>query len=351
MIPPRACFSLVLPLIRPFTTSSFVPLPVSSALPLHFTRLLLGYNTNYKTLQDKLLHTADSPDNSPNYPAELSEKPPIPLIFLHCLLGNSATFNNFHGHLHSALSKVKLAANCYFLDLRNHGKSPHSVNHDYNYLVADSARFIAEKINNSVPTNSHQSNGRNDSNFPIIIGHSQGGKTALAYSLLEKSHSLPPTRAIISLDASPASYSHTHSAIFSAMANINWAKVRGKNDVEGQLAAMNIEKNDRAFILSNLSYNPTENRFSWSCNTEILAQNEPKIHDFPFVREEAPLCYEKPVLFVGGSKSTRLTTPSYTQNIGKLYPRARIELVNSGHFVFLGEGRKVAEIMAEFMKL
>src|ERR1700744_875363 len=84
-----------------------------------------------------------------------------PLFILHGLFGSSDNWQT--------LGK-KFAENftVYFIDLRNHGRSPHSAEHSYTAMSEDLLELM------------------NDENLDkvILLGHSMGGKTAMQFAML-----------------------------------------------------------------------------------------------------------------------------------------------------------------------
>ena len=97
----------------------------------------------------------------------------------------------------------------------------------------------------------------------FVIGHSMGGKTGLQLALEQ-----PPSSfaGLVSLDASPVAYKHTHSGVFDAMKRVDFAKARSKSDVDAQLAAT-LPVSDRQFLLAN---NLSQPPFRWRANVDVL---------------------------------------------------------------------------------
>ena len=82
-----------------------------------------------------------------------------PLVILHGLFGSSDNWQT--------LGK-KLAENyhVFLVDLRNHGRSPHSEEHSYELMAKDVVEIIEERSLRHV----------------ILIGHSMGGKAAMVFA-------------------------------------------------------------------------------------------------------------------------------------------------------------------------
>ena len=102
-----------------------------------------------------------------------------PLVILHGLYGAS---DNWYS-IGRALSDTYTV---YLVDLRNHGLSPHSAVHTYTAMASDIAEFFA----------------RQNLAKAHFIGHSMGGKTALAFGLAHTDH----IGKMILVDISPCAY-------------------------------------------------------------------------------------------------------------------------------------------------
>src|SRR5438874_2386474 len=112
------------------------------------------------------------------------------LIILHGLFG---MLDNWH----SIATKLGEEFQVYTLDLRNHGKSPHSPEFNYRILADDLNDFFAE----------HHISKAN------AIGHSLGGKAAMqfAFQYPEKVGHL------IVVDIAPKAYEAKHDRIIDAL--------------------------------------------------------------------------------------------------------------------------------------
>src|SRR4051812_37863723 len=84
----------------------------------------------------------------------------VPVVILHGLLGSLDNWQTFARQLSSEF-KV------YTLDLRNHGKSPHSEEHGYSAMSEDLVEFFEE----------------HNIDKAHLIGHSMGGKAAMQFAI------------------------------------------------------------------------------------------------------------------------------------------------------------------------
>ncbi len=265
------------------------------------------------------------------------------IIFLHCLLGSGELFRSFRTHLHRSFLSRSLSVRAFFPDFRNHSNSPSNRSHDYFSLVKDIKRFCS----------------RHSLDSPILCGHSMGGKTALAFSLEFSSL----ISGLISLDASPADYSHSHSKIFEILSKINFNQPINQSQFDNYFASL--DRNDRAFLLQfSLRRFDDSSLLEWTHNFPTLINHERLVHQFPYrlsshstIRHHGEHSYKMvdkyfgPALFIGGSKSTRLTKPEYLEKISDFFPnQPKIEMVDSGHFVMNSAPTRCAELIAEFVE-
>ena len=142
------------------------------------------------------------------------------IIILHGFLGsldNWITFskkiseNNFEVHL---------------LDQRNHGKSFHSNEFNYELMVKDLHEYMSKFNINSVS----------------IIGHSMGGKTAMLFSLIYPDL----VEKLIVVDILPVSYNKSYDLIFDSLLSINLKQIKSRNEFN-----LHLKKyfDDHGFIL------------------------------------------------------------------------------------------------------
>ncbi len=121
-----------------------------------------------------------------------------PLIVIHGLFGSSDNWL-------SISKKLAEEYSVYLPDIRNHGQSPHSSEHNYDLMVEDLVEFIKE----------------HDIEKPILIGHSMGGKIAMNFAIdypnmIEK---------IIIVDIAPKMYQHEHKQYIEALLSIDLTQI------------------------------------------------------------------------------------------------------------------------------
>jgi pimeloyl-ACP methyl ester carboxylesterase len=195
------------------------------------------------------------------------------------------------------------------LDLRNHGDSPRDPVHDYPALAADLAETLAAEAPGGAD----------------LLGHSMGGKAAMALAL-----TAPETvRRLIVADIAPVAYDHAHGDYLAAMRGVDLARVARRSDAEPMLADAVPSPALRAFILQNLVIGEGPTR--WRPNLDALAAHMEAILGFP---ERLPHArFAGPTLFLHGALSDYVGAATHDA-IRARFPAARIEAIaGAGHWL------------------
>ncbi len=241
-----------------------------------------------------------------------------PLVILHGLFGlldNWQTLAKFWSQKYHV----------YLVDLRNHGRSPHSNDFNYDLMVADLAEFITE----------HQLQN------PIIMGHSMGGKVAMNFAL---THPEQVSKLIV-VDIAPRAYPVHHQDIIDGLNAIDISTMTSRNEAEAALMPYIPEAETRLFLLKNL-YRREDNSFGWRMN---LAAIEACIEEVG--RETtADTPFNKPTLFIKGEKS-RYIQEKDIPAIQRLFPQVQLETIaNAGHWVHAEAPEKFYQLVVDFIK-
>lgn len=223
-----------------------------------------------------------------------------PLVILHGLFGS---LDNWRG-LAKQLSGM---AQVITVDLRNHGRSPHSEQQDYPLMVEDLKQLL-ETLN-----------------LPKVdlIGHSVGGKVAMAFAhtYTEKLNKL------MVVDISPRQYPAEHIEIFQALMAVDLTRYQTRNEVDRVLENFITDKAIRQFLLMNLNQDDT--KLSWRINLTGLANNYPNF--LAAVGSDNPV--QLPSCFVKGGRSSYIGQQD-EKLIKDLFPEAEIfSIAEAGHWV------------------
>ncbi|WP_409525056.1 alpha/beta fold hydrolase [Nitrincola sp. MINF-07-Sa-05] len=222
-----------------------------------------------------------------------------PLVILHGLFG---TLENWGGQIKAFAEHYDVIA----VDLRNHGRSPHTDQISYELMAAD----IIDLLDQLELPNAH------------ILGHSMGGKVAMQLAL----NTPDRVNQLIIVDIAPVAYQHDHDDVFKGLFNVQLDSITSRKEAESQLAEHVQDPSVRAFLLKNL-YRNDDKRFAWRMNLELLHRDYDKVIAAP---QGSP--FNRPALFIKGSESHYLLK-AYQPAIMALFPAARLKMIEgAGHW-------------------
>jgi esterase len=240
-----------------------------------------------------------------------------PLLILHGLLGAS-------GNWHS-LSSSRFAPNfkTFAVDLRNHGRSPHSDTFNLDVMAEDVRSFME---GHSLETGH-------------VMGHSMGGKVAMVFALTY------PERVdrLIIADMAPREYPRHHEEIFDALRSVNPSAHGSREEVDQALAQRIKAAPVRQFLLKNLVRHGE--RYAWQMNLEGIYRNYDAINR----AVDADHSFDKPTLFIRGEKSDYVTDADFA-DITRLFPNAQmVTIPGAGHWVHADRPDAFADAVLEFL--
>ena len=199
------------------------------------------------------------------------------LIIIHGLFGMSDNWNSL-GKQFSKYCRVHL------IDLRNHGRSPHADDFNYDVMCGDVLEYMED----------------NNIEKPIILGHSLGGKVAMKFAFLypEKIEKL------IVADMAPRRYdTDFHQNLLSTLYRLPLENFEKREEIDKLLASTYEDKGMRLFLLKNL-YRNEKKEFAWRFNIEVLLEKVSNIQEADFIKG---VC-DVPTHFIRGGNSNYITT-------------------------------------------
>lgn len=239
-----------------------------------------------------------------------SAQPPI--LIAHGLFGSARNW----GVIAKRLSDTRRVIT---VDMRNHGESDWVDSHSYPDLAEDLAEVIAAH------------GGQAD-----VLGHSMGGKAAMALSLLHSS----AVRRLIVADIAPVAYGHTQQHLIDAMRAIDLSRVETRGDADRQLAAQVEAAGVRAFLLQSLDVKAKK----WRLNLDVLERFMPEILGWP---ELSGAC-EGSALFLSGAASDYVK-PEHRPTIKALFPGAKFaKIPGAGHWLHADRPREFEAAIRAF---
>ncbi len=241
-----------------------------------------------------------------------------PLLVLHGLFGSAKNW-------HSVALKLQPDYQVWALDLRNHGSSPWDVTMNYPALVEDLRDFIE-----------HHHLGQVN-----ILGHSMGGKVAMALAL-----SMPQLiNQLIVVDIAPVNYNHSFLDYVQAMQRVDLQGLNRRSEVDQHLSESIQDAGIRMFLLQNLVFNT--DHYDWRINLSSLAANMQYLIGFPTVPDGTQ--FDGKTLFLRGEKSDYIL-PSHHPIIHQLFNKVQINTVaNAGHWVHADQPAALIEQVRGFL--
>jgi pimeloyl-ACP methyl ester carboxylesterase len=224
------------------------------------------------------------------------------LVIIHGFLGSLDNWHSLSTQWGAAGLQV------FSLDMRNHGKSPHTATHSIELMSADVIDFILDKNLSDV----------------ILLGHSMGGKVAMHAALRYPNL----IKQLIVADMAPKKYQRGHDDVFDAIQSVHLNSINSRKDAEEEMKAYLGDFGTRQFILKNLERTP-DNKYQWKFNLETLYR------DYDAILEEITfeIPYTHPTLFLKGDLSLYVKEKDYP-NIYALFPNAHIQsIANAGHWL------------------
>lgn len=225
-----------------------------------------------------------------------------PLCILHGFLGMSDNWKTL------GTQYAEKGFEVHMIDQRNHGRSFHSPDFNYDLLAEDLKNYL----------HFHQIKST------AIIGHSMGGKTAMQFAC---SHP-EMTEKLVVADIAPKFYPPHHQDIILALQRVGLKHKSSRNAVDEELAKYLTAKGVRQFLLKNL-YRTADKRLAYRFNLPVLGAKMEEIGDNINSTDH----FDGPTLFLRGSKSEYVMETD-TPTIKKHFPLASIVTIsNAGHWL------------------
>ena len=224
-----------------------------------------------------------------------------PLIILHGLFG---MLDNWQ-----ALAKEFA---CFFethiIDLRNHGRSFHANQHNYELMSEDLLSYLNAYNLDEV----------------YLIGHSMGGKVVMTFACMYPQS----VEKLVVVDIAPKYYPPHHQKIFSGLNAVEQAKIKSRKDADQILSQYFSESAMRQFLLKNL-YWRSSTELTFKFNLEVLSDQIENIGQ----ALHTDALFDGPTLFIAGQSSNYIKETD-VELIESHFPDFEIvEIPESGHWV------------------
>ena len=225
-----------------------------------------------------------------------------PFIIIHGFLGMSDNWKTL------GLQFAQLGYQIHLLDMRNHGKSFHSDEFNYEIMAEDVKAYV---------------DFHNLQNI-TLLGHSMGGKIAMLFAtiypdLVEK---------LIIADIGPKYYAPHHQSILEALNAVDFSKKPSRSEVDEIISKYISDFGTKQFLLKNL-YWETPDQLGFRFNLPVFNEKISEIGTaLPFENH-----FDKPVLFLRGDKSDYILDADF-ETILHHFPLAIIKTIpNAGHWL------------------
>lgn len=230
-----------------------------------------------------------------------------PLVIAHGLFGSGRNWASLARRFAKDPSKPRPVIT---VDMRNHGGSPWSGDMTYPAMAEDLRAAI------ETHTDGHA----------LILGHSMGGKAAMATAL--KSPGV--VSGLLVADMAPVRYrDHGHEPIVAAMRALPLSAIRRRSDADPLMADAIPEPSLRAFVLQNLVFSEGVPR--WRINLSVLADSLPRLMDWPDALAERR--FAGPALFYHGGASDFVAEDGRAE-IARQFPHAAVDAMpDAGHWL------------------
>lgn len=242
----------------------------------------------------------------------LSPSPSLPIILIHGLFGNLDNLGVLARDLHQDHDVIQV-------DLRDHGLSPRSPTVNYPCMAQD----VLELMDNLRIEKA------------IIIGHSMGGKVAMAMT------PIAPERIekLVAIDIAPISYQvRRHETIFAALNAVSAAGVTQRQEAAQLMREFIKEDGVIQFLLK--SFHNGE----WRFNVPALWDQYGNIVGWQPIPPSS-----HPILFIRGELSPYIQD-SYRDEIARQFPQARAHVVaGTGHWVHAEKPDSVLRAIHRFI--
>ncbi|MGA8847036.1 MAG: alpha/beta fold hydrolase [Nocardioides sp.] len=225
------------------------------------------------------------------------------VVFLHGLFGQGRNFTQIAKALMPDLRSV-------LVDLPNHGRSDWTDSVDYE-VVADSVATWLRATYDGDPAH--------------VVGHSMGGKVAMALALRHPDLVERLVVADISPSSSEGSGEFEH--LLDSLSGLDLTTFERRSDADDALESLIKDARVRGFLLQNLR--SSSDGFVWQANLDLLRRELSVIGGWP----EITGSFDHPVLWLAGENSDYVR-PEHEPAMRELFPRTRLVTIkDAGHWL------------------
>ena len=242
-----------------------------------------------------------------------------PLVILHGFLGMGDNWKSL------ALSMAEAGFQVHLVDQRNHGRSFHHPEFNYELLTQDLKAYLDHHGLDQI----------------VLLGHSMGGKTAMNFATQYPDY----TSHLVVADIGPKEYPPHHQAILKALNHLQQSGPTSRKHADQLLSEYISEAGIRQFLLKNI-YWAEPKRLALRLNLEALTQNADQIGAALPINA----LFAGPTLFLKGANSAYIL-PEDLAGIKRHFPTASIEEIpRSGHWLHAENAQDFLEAFLAFVQ-
>ena len=224
------------------------------------------------------------------------------IIILHGLLGSLDNWVTVAKNLSNRGYEIIL------IDQRNHGKSFHTDQFDYEIMSMDLKKFLDKKKIQKVS----------------LIGHSMGGKTIMHFISNHPSYA----QKVIIVDILPKAYANNYEIIFNSFSQINLDSLKSRNDINNYFSKYFSDPIFISFLSKNISRD-SNGKFKIKFNLSSISSNILKISS----AIKMDRIYDGNILFLKGENSEYIDENGLKE-AKKFFPKLNLVTIkNSSHWI------------------
>lgn len=239
-----------------------------------------------------------------------------PLVMLHGLFGSG---DNLGGIARILAEEYRVI----LIDLRNHGRSPHTDSMTYPEMAQD----VIETMDNL------------GIGQACLFGHSMGGKTAMQLALTFPERFLK----LVVGDIAPVVYSRHHDKILAGTRAIGEQAVKSRDEAQTLFSEYFDDPDVLGFLMTNWRRDQNGG-WAWRHNWQVIERDYAHISAAP---EGQP--FPHPTLFLKGANSDYITS-EHREDILRLFPQATVRIIEgTGHWLHAEKPELVARAVSRFL--
>jgi len=197
----------------------------------------------------------------------------------------------------------------HLVDQRNHGRSFWSEAFDYKVMAEDLSRYL----------------DHHGVDQAIVLGHSMGGKTAMAFALQHPDR----VQKLVVADIAPKYYAPHHQQILAGLSTLDFGETTSRNAAAEHLENYISDAATRQFLLKNL-YWVSDGKLGLRTNIAVLKNAAEAIG----ASIESQNAFQQPTLFLYGEHSNYINPQKDKDMILRYFPNAEILAIkDAGHWL------------------